>query len=334
MPYVLPPGSGPDTTGVDLRIDTPRLFTLTTPFWYAPFRPLPPALDAALPPTPSDAPGGHRRWLLIPNASTDLGSVPGVLWGLIASYGRHTLAVLVHDQLCDTVADVPAGQRFVSRAAADEVLHQALRDPDRPDFRAPWFRSAVVWAGVSAARYWQFRRPGFAVLMAATAGLWLAGLGLAQSVPGPGQGVAAWVLLLAALVLLLFAGLANTRLHAAAPAGGVWIVRAMVVGVVLLLLWAAWASLPWPAPWGFTVPDWLALTGLVAFAAGSAVLVLSPVRRDVLLPLLTAVAAPWVGLVAAVTVGVLFLLWIPDAFSRVASGPINTVEASRRRHQG
>lgn len=331
MPYALPPGSGPDTTGVQLRVDTPRLFTLTTPFWYAPARPLPPALDAALPPTPPDAPDGAQRWLSISEAGTDLGTVPGVLWGLIASYGRHTLAVLVHDRLCDTVEDAPAEQRFVRQAAADEVFHQALRDPYRSDFRAPWFRSAVVWAGVSAARYWRYRRAGFAALAAATAGAWVAGVWLGQSVAGPAQGLAAWVLLCVASVVLLVAGLAQNRVRSAALVGGVWIVRAMVVGVVLLLLWAAWASTPWPPWWGFAVPDWLGVVGLVAYLAGSAVLALSPVRRDVLLPTLTAIAGPWVALVAVVTVGALHLLWIPDAFSGVSGGPINTVEASRRR---
>ena len=125
MPYALPDGAAPGTTGVQLRIDTPRHFTLTTPFYYAPAHPLPSELDALLP-VPALPPTGDRRWLAVPSGSTDLGSVPGVLWGLVASYGRHTLAVLVHDHLTGLAEAAPATERFVRRAAAgmrrDELL--------------------------------------------------------------------------------------------------------------------------------------------------------------------------------------------------------------------
>ena len=168
MPYVLPAGSNPATTAVQLRLDTPRLFSLMTPFWYAPERPLPAGLDAALPATAPDPPDDSARWLKVGDERrpplTDLASVPGVLWGLIASYGRHTLAVLVHDRLSAYADEGAEGERFVRQTAADEVFFQALRDPGRPDFRAPWFRSLVLWAGVSAARYWRFNRPGFVAL--------------------------------------------------------------------------------------------------------------------------------------------------------------------------
>ena len=38
-----------------------------------------------------------------------------------------------------------------------------------------------------------------------------------------------------------------------------------------------------------------------------------------------ALAGPPVGLVALNTVGVLYLMWLPDAFSTTAGGPVNTV---------
>ena len=41
-----------------------------------------------------------------PNAyakSTDLASVPPLLWGLLPSYGRQLRAALLHDRLCDMV---------------------------------------------------------------------------------------------------------------------------------------------------------------------------------------------------------------------------------------
>ncbi|MFT3860356.1 DUF1353 domain-containing protein [Micropruina sp.] len=333
MPFALPAGDDSSTTGVQLRIDTPRIFTLTTPLWYAPRRSLSPVLDAALPPTPSDAPDEAHRWLKIGDEktppTTDLGSVPGVLWGLIASYGRHTLAVLVHDQLCDHNEAGPSDQRFVRRTAADEIFHQARRDhdPDRPDFQAPPFRSLVLWAGVSAGRYWTTRRAGFAALAGATLGLWVAGWWALQSAPGPAQPLAAWVLLLAGLALLGVAGWADARVRATGRRGDRWVGRALVVGVLLLLASSAWASTPWPPLFGFVVPGWLALLGGLAFLGGSAALAASPVRRDALLPLLAAVTGPAVGLVAGVTIAVLYLLWIPDVFARNSCGPINTVDS-------
>lgn len=330
MPYVLPAGSSPATTAVQLRIDTPRLFGLITPFWYRPWRPLSATLAAGLPATPPDAPDAAALWVRVGDEhqppQTDLGSIPRVLWGLIASYGRHTLAVIVHDRLCEYADQAPAGERFVRQAAADEVFHQALRDPDRPDFQAPWFRSLVLWAGVSVARYWRLGRPRFAALAGATLGLWLAGWWLAQSFAGPAQPLAAVVLLLVSAVVLGVAGQVALRAHRSGRAGDRTISRALVVLTVVLLAAALWSSLPWPALFGQPLPDWLGLTGAVVFVAGSAVFATSPVRRDALLPLIVAVAGPSVGLVAAATMAALYLLWIPDAFSPASCGPVNTVE--------
>ncbi len=350
MPFSLPEPPGSGTTGVQLRVDTPRRFTLVTPFWYAPWRPLPPVLDAALPATDPEAPDAEGRWLKIPSGQTDLGSVPGVLWGLVASYGRHTLAVLVHDHLAHLGDQAPTPERFVRRTAADEVFHQSLRDPQAGLYQAPWFRSLVLWGGVSLARYFQLNRMAFWLLAAATIGIWLAGLWVVQTVGGGSAPVAAWVLLLGGLAGLGAAGVfarrlsalrAPTKLQAATsfmpgPAGtvgratDVWVVRALVVVSVLLLLWAAWASMPWPPLLWVAVPGWLAVIGMVTFLLGSGYLgLVSLCRRDAALPLLTATAGPWVGLVGLVTIVALHLLWVPDAFSSVGGGPINTTDKPR-----
>lgn len=350
MPFSLPAPPGSGTTGVQLQVDTPRLFTLLTPFWYAPWRPLSPGLDAALPPVPPDPPDAEQHWLLIPQGRTDLGSVPGVLWGLIASYGRHTLSVLVHDRLSYEADQAPVAERFVRRTASDEVFHQALRDPQAGLYRAPWFRSLVMWGGVSLARYFQLKRAGFGVLMVATMGLWLAGLWVVQNAGGGPSPIAAGVLLVAGLAVLVGAGLfarrlaglrAPTRLQAATsfmpgPSGtvgrasDVWVVRALVVVSALLLLWALWASMPWPPLW-WGVPGWLAVAGLALCVLGSGYLgLVSPCRRDAALPLLTATAGPFVGLVGLVTLATLYLLWIPDACSSDGGAPVNTVDGPRQ----
>src|SRR6185503_10232878 len=55
---------------------------------------------------------------------TDLASVPWLLWWLIASYGRHTAAAIVHDTL------------VVDRMTQEESVHN-------------WFRHRLMWAAVS-----------------------------------------------------------------------------------------------------------------------------------------------------------------------------------------
>ncbi|MFT4216978.1 MAG: DUF1353 domain-containing protein [Micropruina sp.] len=367
MPYALPDGAGPGTTGVQLRVDTPRRFTLTTPFWYAPFRPLPPQLDALLPSAeqrPAGQPAdGEQHWLHIPSGSTDLASVPGVLWGLVASYGRHTLAVLVHDHVASLADPAPEAERFDRSSAADEVFYAALRDPEAGQYRAPWFRSLVLWAGVSLTRYYRHRRAGFAALAAATVGAWLALGWLAENVGGRPFPLAAWIVLAMALVVLGVAGVLATRLsrlqpHGVAPdpayptalppraqdasflpegqapvvrASDIWVVRGLAIAAILLLIAAGWLALPLRPLFGVGVPGFLAFVGLVAFLAGSGYLSRSPIRRDGALPAVVALAGPPIGVVALITAVALYLLWLPDAFSTTGEGPLNSLDRGRTR---
>ena len=114
-------------------------------------------------------------------------------------------------------------------------------------------------------------------------------------------------------------------------ASDIWVVRALAAGAILLLVAAAWTALPLAGLFGVGLPGFLAVLGLAAFLAGSGYLARSPVRRDGVLPLVIALAGPPVGLVALVTVAVLYLLWLPDAFSPAGEGPVNTVDGDRRR---
>src|SRR5918999_2146745 len=65
---------------------------------------------------------------------TDLASVPWILWWLVASYGRHTRAALVHDQLVDEI----------ERHKADRIFRGALEE-----LGIHWVRRWFVWAAVS-----------------------------------------------------------------------------------------------------------------------------------------------------------------------------------------
>jgi len=96
--------------------------------------------------------------------STDLASVPPLLWGLLPSYGRQLRAALLHDRLCDVLNKEPDPRTaYQGRRVADDLFLEALRDTgdggyeDRMN-RVGWFRSQLFWTGVSYGRYWTFRK--------------------------------------------------------------------------------------------------------------------------------------------------------------------------------
>jgi Protein of unknown function (DUF1353) len=68
---------------------------------------------------------------------TDLASVPWVLWWLIATYGRHTGAAIVHDTL---VVDRMAREE---RVRADTIFFHALEESGNN-----WLRHRLMWAAV------------------------------------------------------------------------------------------------------------------------------------------------------------------------------------------
>jgi uncharacterized protein DUF1353 len=69
---------------------------------------------------------------------TDLASVPWVLWWLIATYGRHTGAAIVHDTL---VVDRMTREE---RVRADTIFFHALEESGNN-----WLRHRLMWAAVS-----------------------------------------------------------------------------------------------------------------------------------------------------------------------------------------
>ena len=75
---------------------------------------------------------------------TDIASVPWVFWWLIASYGNHTRAALLHDAL---VVDKPPPP--VPRKTADRLFLAALREPEG-DEKTGVFRHWLMWGAVAA----------------------------------------------------------------------------------------------------------------------------------------------------------------------------------------
>ncbi len=121
-------------------------------------------------------PGGE---VIVPPSEggrTDLASVPSFMWWLVASYGNHTRAALLHDALVVDGKDVAPP---IPRTAADRILLSALREPGEQKGGA--FRHWLMWAAASV--FGTMRSP-----------LWLRPAGLAVHV------FATWGLLIAALL--------------------------------------------------------------------------------------------------------------------------------------
>lgn len=85
--------------------------------------------------------------IVIPaGVKTDLASVPWPFWWLIASYGRHTKAVLLHDSL------IKDNMSLDERRAADRLLFKALKESGfgEPSKRkTSWARRWLMWSAVA-----------------------------------------------------------------------------------------------------------------------------------------------------------------------------------------
>jgi uncharacterized protein DUF1353 len=88
-----------------------------------------------------------------PNNSTNLASVPRWLWWFVASYGLHTKAALLHDQLVD--------EPDLDRDKADHVFRRALEES-----KVRWMRRWLMWTAVSLATMLLKRPARFAAFVA------------------------------------------------------------------------------------------------------------------------------------------------------------------------
>jgi hypothetical protein len=213
MPFLKLEGEAPGDPFVELKQVGPNSFQLLHGFRYQ----VPPdgetyVVPAHNPDLPPDA----------PNNSTDLASVPFWLWWFVASYGLHTRAALLHDQLVDL--------KRLDRVEADRVFRLALEES-----KVRWMRRWLMWTAVSIATMLLKRRARFAGFVGTLA--LIVGLVLAWAVGGlsdlPGD-VPGWV---PALVVFL-AGFAFGRLWPLTVLGLVLITAPTVlVWTVLVLVW-------------------------------------------------------------------------------------------------
>jgi uncharacterized protein DUF1353 len=122
MPFSNPAGDGPARVVLEQVDDTQ--FRILAPFKY---------VDPAG--TEYHVPASD---LNDPNDVTDLASVPWMVRWLVASYGQHTTAALLHDRL------VRPGITLPQRVEADTVFFRALEESGNN-----WMRHRLMWAAVA-----------------------------------------------------------------------------------------------------------------------------------------------------------------------------------------
>ena len=158
---------------------------------------------------------------------TDLASVPWVLWWLIATYGRHTGAAIVHDTLVVDRMTRP------ERVRADTIFFDALEESGNN-----WLRHRLMWAAVSWGLTMRKSAPVlFVVFSVHVLAYWAA---------------VAWVLLggahrvtVAAALVLFVLGLAWSRVPTAARdlAPALWYLVTLGVGLLALPLLVIFVTL-------------------------------------------------------------------------------------------
>jgi Protein of unknown function (DUF1353) len=91
-------------------------------------------------------PGKPKVYSIREGDKTDLASVPWPFWWLIASYGRQTKAVLLHDSL---VTDTTP---HAKRREADRLLFVALKESGfgaETERKTSWARNWLMWSAVA-----------------------------------------------------------------------------------------------------------------------------------------------------------------------------------------
>jgi hypothetical protein len=249
-----------------------------------------------------ETPDGKHVVLGILNGATDLASVPSFMWWLVASYGNHTMAALLHDALIVGSNEQPP----VLRTTADRLFLRALReDPKKTGAIRHWF----MWAAVSA--FGTLRNRLLFTMNAL--GVWVALLVSVLIMWGPliWSGSVGGKLLRIAVALFLvvcFAFLLGLVWRIGVyrlPVG--WVLPVVALGALIVvpifIEWSAEGLETWPA--------WLLIGSLVLFVLGLAWRGVDPELRGWLWPT-TLIGLP----VAAIPLGLIFLsvalVWIVD----------------------
>ena len=263
------------------------------------------------------------RVVIPPDASgrTDLASVPSLFWWLIASYGNHTRASLLHDALY-----VDAGEPPVPRRTADRLLLAALREPGPQKGGA--FRHWLMWAAVSAfgTMRWHLGVV-FGLHLVAVWGLTLWAIVWAWGDGIGGIGWNAWQTVLLALVVPAFLVVVGSSWRAGVDLRGGWLVPTALTSAIVVVPLAN----EWTYPFGLEFdPFTLLLAALVLTALGPFWgLWVAPTLRGWLWP--TALIALPIAVVPAVlNLVAVVLVWLVDLGASLAASLRKTPAGGER----
>ena len=160
---------------------------------------------------------------------TDLASVPPFLWWLIASYGNHTRAALLHDALYTDPGVTPP----VPRRTADRLFLTALREPGQ---KTGAFRHWLMWAAVSLFGNMGWRLGGLCALHVLA--VWGLTIGAVVWEWGPALGVSRpwWQVLLGAIIVApLFLIVLGTSWRAGVDLTGGWLSPMALLLIVIVV---------------------------------------------------------------------------------------------------
>ena len=241
---------------------------------------------------------------------TDLASVPPLFWWLIASYGNHTRATLLHDALYVDAADPP-----VPRRTADRLLLAALREPGPQKGGA--FRHWLMWAAVSAFGTMRWRLGvvfGLHLVAVWALTLWAIVWAWGDGIGGIGSGV--WQALLTALVIPAFLVLVGSSWRAGVDLRGGWLVPTALTSALIVVPLAN----EWTYPFELALdPFTLLLTALVLTLVGPLWgLWVDPTLRGWLWPT-ALIALPIAVVPAALNLVAIVLVWLVDLGASLAA---------------
>jgi hypothetical protein len=199
-----------------------------------------PGADAPASPPTRTTKQGALGVVIPPNpmgGKTDLASVPWFMWWLVARYGNHTKAALLHDALI-----VDEGVPPVPRTTADRLFLAALREPGQ---KTGAFRHWLMWAAV--ATFGTMSRALAAVFVGHVVAVW----GLVSAALAWAWAPAIWpksLVLQIAVVAAVVAGLCvalvllGTFWRAGVDHTGGWLSPSAAIAIVIAVpLWLEWS---------------------------------------------------------------------------------------------
>ena len=167
---------------------------------------------------------------------TDLASIPRYLRWFESSYGAHTLAAIIHD---DLIVDVPNGGPLGDDTLSDRFFREMMRSAG-----VPWLKRWIMWSAVALRSRWAV---GGIRRLSVIVWLVLSAAGIASFVWAVGSASLGWdspsdtwALLLIAVVLPFAAAFLWGEQYGAgivAAAAALWILPAAALGGVGYLVY-------------------------------------------------------------------------------------------------